>query len=322
MDQRGDPGTYTQIVNETDQWLNRTIIERYSNNCPRIYINIGWYYGSIAVGAVATILNIYVIIAVILKQRKSRWKHKPSLLVMSLAFTDLILGVCCLLVNALPFLLTQISHLLLIMNINTHIMLYSLLNGLLHVFSMTVERFLAIRFPLIYKNKMTNKKVLLMVLANWLLAFLYLFHLLDPKKFLDFVSVLIFVIGTCLLMIYVYVFYNIRKIMTQRRNSVAGSRPNNNYKKELISAIYCVAVVLAFILCSFPNAINQFRVGQCDYMKVDFITSVVIIGNTVFNPLLWILSEKCMGKQRKIKRHMTFNASVSLSVISNQNQNV
>ena len=315
MDLSDNPDSHPRIAR-----INRTIIERNGHYCHHFPTLIDWFYASIALGAVAIILNVYVIIAVILKQRKLRWSHKPSLLVLSLAFADLILGISCLLANALPLLLTEASHLALVMDVDLHIIFYSLLNSLLHIFSMTVERFLAIRFPFIYKEKMTNKKVLLMILATWVLSFFYLFMLVDTFEFLKFLSILIFGIGILLLMIYVYVFYKIRKIMTQRRDSSGQGSTNNILKRELMSAIYCVTVVLAFILCSFPNAVNNFRVGYCDYLEVDVITTVVMIGNTIFNPLLWILSEKCMGKQRKTKKHIPSNKSVSLSVISNPNQ--
>ena len=295
---------------------NASIDGRGNDDCHQLHNLTQWTYIFITIGAVSLILNLYVIKVVARKQTKVRWKHKPSLLVLSLACTDLLLGVSCLLMNILPLVLT-LSDIYLLLVIDYHIIMYSVLNSLLHVFTMTIERFVAIRFPFIYKEKMTCRKILIIIITNWILSLNYLFMLLNFVTFQKFLSMLIFVVGVALLTIYIYIFRNIRKIMVRRRNSIGSGRISATIlRREIFSAIYCATIVFAFIFCSFPNAVNQFRLDQCDYEDIEMITTTILVGNTIFNPLLWILSEKCKAKSKRSPKRSIGSTSMSMSAIS------
>ena len=100
-----------------------------------------WYYVFTVIGGIAIILNIFVIIAIIRKQCKLRWQHKPSLLILSLAFSDLLQGASSFVVHIFILLPLYSDDILQLMMINIHVLYYSIINGLLHVVCLTLERF-------------------------------------------------------------------------------------------------------------------------------------------------------------------------------------
>ena len=176
---------------------------------------------------------------------------------------------------------------------------YSIINGLLHIVSLTLERFCAIRFPLQYRQKVTIKKILMIILGNWLVALTYLVVLLDVDIYKRALSGLIFIIGTSLVIVYTVILLKVRKVMARRRLNTNTSEKDStfNRQRETRSYVYCLLVMVVFIIFSFPAAVAEFT-NECEYDNTRYVTLLLLTGNAVFNPLLWSFSEWCMVRKK------------------------
>ena len=273
-----------------------------------------WIHSTTSIGILAVILNIYQIVVTVKKQRTRGWNNPPGLLILSLSCADLLTGLAVVM-NDLVYTFSGFgdpnSVPLKIMYIWGRIWLviisYTLLNSLLHMIALTAERVFALGFPFRHLTTMsTNVQVLKVLASIWLLSLLAGLSLWKTVYF-EIKSVIILFTGAFFAVANFYIFRKIQRVSALQHQSIgvgAEESTGNSivevhkriFKKEMRAAIYCACVVIAFVICSFPMAINTLLNGNDPRVVFTRITWSLMIFNGVCNPLLFIMRYKIVSQ--------------------------
>ena len=143
--------------------------------------NILYYYASPAVAVLTVILNAAEIIALVKQYRLNtrcgrRRQSVPLIFLANLAVSDLLVGLTVSTTKVIDYLYHyQIIRRSLALGWSYHVLKFaflrvSLLTSVFNLASMTIDRFLAIRYPMVYRLKICNKKAFIIVAVTWLLS--------------------------------------------------------------------------------------------------------------------------------------------------------
>ncbi|XP_077077263.1 trace amine-associated receptor 13c-like [Siphateles boraxobius] len=318
-------------VNQTDD------CQEYS--CPERSVSFSVYvilYMSSAAVALLTVCgNLLVIISV------SHFKqlHTPAnILILSLAASDLLVGVfvmplhlswlvescwisgpvMCSVYNFVTFQATTVS-------VHT-------------VALIAVDRFLALRSPFVYSEKISPTVICIATLFDWLFSILYNFTLLlingnftficpgecvyivDGVSF--FIDLLVVFLMPCTLIIilYTHVFVIVRKHVTairalQVHKSKESSKSRVSDKSERKAAILLGILVFVFLLCLLPYYICSLAIpyDNADFFYVRDVAAIFFFLNSTINPIIYALFYPWFQKSLKlIFTFKVFNEDSSL----------
>ncbi|XP_065063453.1 neuropeptide FF receptor 2-like [Rhopilema esculentum] len=261
-----------------------------------------YYYISPTVAALTVIFNLIEIIFLV-KQYKRNMSARiqrhaiPIILFGNLAFSDLLVGVTVIAIKVMDVLFRDKVIPVTRTNVNVYyifkfnILRLSLLTSFFNLILLTVDRFLAVRFPLAYRTRADNKRAFVLVLITWVLSVAFTsihyymsFHAginLVKYDLVIFPAVVIpatFAFPVCNFMIVKAVRKHGEGLrqMTNNTACVSNSRSTNNTKMtnsrrnssqsinratlhiiKREAKIYRLAltVVIAFIVCWLPMAI-------------------------------------------------------------------
>lgn len=143
-----------------------------------------YYYVSPTIAVLTILLNSVVIGALVRQYYRNKAVGKrghsaPLIFLINLAISDLLVGLTVTIIKVITFLYHyKLIRWSLAVGWAYHIMKYaflrlSLLTSIFNLASLTIDRFLAIRYPMLYRIKVNNKQALAVVGMTWLLSVIF-----------------------------------------------------------------------------------------------------------------------------------------------------
>ena len=268
-------------------------------------VSMPWIHGLTSVAILAVILNITQIFLIIRKHTGREWKHSPVFFILSLSVADLLTAIFVLVNNSVYVIMS--CHVT--WNVLWgQVVCYGILNSFFHIIALTADRLHAVHDPLHHMQIMTRSRTIKILFLVWILSSLFAFNLLNAHIFMLVKAILILATGVFLGCVYTLIFKKVHRIIQYQHLSVGisaaeglGASVDDLHlkirKREIHSAVYCACVVLAFVACSYPMAINNLvNIGstESDNGLRTFIVYGLMVVNSVCNPVLYIIKHTCM----------------------------
>ena len=271
-----------------------------------------FYYGSPVVAALACLLNFPEIIFLVQRYRrtsKARSEHGtvPIILLISLAASDFLVGFTVILIKVLRRLLIegtvppsdtsdQVYKVL-----NFLFLRLSLLTSVLCLLALTLDRFLAIRRPIVYRTRIRTRHGIIAVLVTWFSSSLiisvhYYFSIFGGIEELKY-RLLVFPVTIFPACVAFAVFYimMLHSISVQARETIRiSANKTKSYQRyvlerELKVSRFAATVVCVFMICWLPLAFTGL-VMLCGVTFDTSLTNLVFFlafVNSVIDPIIY-----------------------------------
>ncbi|TRY88477.1 hypothetical protein DNTS_005158 [Danionella cerebrum] len=296
-------------------------------------VNVILHVAAAAVSLLTICGNLLVIISI------SHFKqlHTPAnVLILSLAVSDLLSGVF-----VIPFHLTLLIESCWtfgpVMCSLFHCVSFQTTSVSVHTVTLiAVDRFLALRFPFFYSDKISPAVICLTTLSNWLFSLFYNFSLLYVNgNFTDFtcpgkcvyvidgvssvVDLLVVFLIPCSLIIilYIQVFIIAKKHVTAIRSLQLHSS-SESCKSERKAAMLLGILVFVFLLCLLPYYICSLVIpySDVDMLYLRDVAAIFFFLNSTINPVIYALFYPWFKRSLKlIFTWQMFQRSASVDVI-------
>ena len=240
--------------------------------------------GLLSVAVVVFILNA-IELKLLLKRRKGLSNFEKMLL--SMAVADFLVGIVQAVSSALRMADTKGS----VFKFNT-VLFLTVAASFNHVNAITVDRFLAVRWPIKHRVWITNKVVNFTIIGLWVVNIFALTPLFieDSMDYVRYVLAIV-VMSYIALMCVVYVFIVYRAVLHRRRSpQMQGSSRTDQTKKDFQLVIISLCIVVTFTVCTVPFCISAFVDEE---IRKPF--KYLLVLNSFFNPLIyffWKYSER------------------------------
>ncbi|XP_048063636.1 trace amine associated receptor 14a [Megalobrama amblycephala] len=306
--------------------------------CPERSVSLSVYVILYVAAAAVALLTVCGNLLVIISVSHFKQLHTPAnILILSLAVTDLLVGVFVMPLH-LSWLIEScwISGPLMCSVFN--FVTFQATSVSVHTVALiAVDRFLALRLPFVYSEKISPTVICIATLFNWLFSLLYNFTLLfingnftdimcpgECLYIVDEVSSLIDLLivflmpCTLIIILYTHVFVIAKKHATairalQVHNSTSKNRVSD--KSERKAALALGILVFVFLLCLLPYYIFSLTNFLRDDSFSNVINSVLILFylNSSINPLIYAMLYPWFKKSLKIILTLkVFNTDSSL----------
>ena len=166
----------------------------------------------------------------------------------------------------------------------------------------TVDRFLAVRFPIKHRVLLTERRVNAIIALVWFLSAVSMAHFVIIKfelkgyhQSLLAISVFLLLLGAAMMAVYIKIFYLISK------RKVTGSADGEQGKKGTMRSLAKVIkgphvaeravfitggiVTTSFIICTYPFAINLLIHQSAE--ETSLFSKAMLLLNSLFNPLVY-----------------------------------
>ena len=252
----------------------------------------------IIVSFIIAILNISeVVIIVRCKSRKAFDK-----LLLSLAISDALVGLSVALFN-IYYLTTDNTASLLDGNKYANIFFFSVILSLTNLIAITVDRFLAVRFPIKHRVFSTEKRANAVIVTIWSLGIVSVTFTgvmqvrWENQMEITFnvASGFLLLFGVVMIVVYVNIFYLICKRAVPGKTGGGEEQKARTRNPALVLKSLNMAersvfltgaiVIISFIFCTYPLAFN-FLIQQ-SVEKILIVSKVLILLNSLFNPLIY-----------------------------------
>ena len=238
------------------------------------------------------VLNVLVIMAV---KRRPRLQSNANILLACLAVTDALTG-----------LLVQPSFILYIIlqflgKPNTFFKYYSFIipfSSVLHLFLVTCERLIAIKFTVFYPYLVTTRNIKVAVMTCWVVPLIcaLLLQIQTTKQIsyaiisLAVISDIVFIV-VCYVILYFETLRHQKKIITEQLLQEEVER----FVKESRALKTTVYVVGAVVLCHLPVAILLFAnaIGVKNFLPSPWARTYSLL-NSLLNPLIYCWRQREM----------------------------
>ena len=288
-----------------------------------------------AVAAIAFILNITES-ALILKSRK-RWKPFEKLL-LSLSIADLIVATATIVYYSLALVGVTVKGRILSTDYFIYVLILSENYSVLHILIITVDRFMAVKYPIQHNMRMQGQLPNIFIAAVWVCVMIIngLFFLLAAtakgKVLLTFqvFSVMLILLGICFAIAYRHMF---QVVISQAIKRAAAHTEGNNAhcpikeilfleqcRKERTMLITCCLVLSSYILCIYPASIET--VIAKDTSDISSISKVLLLTNSALNPLVYFFKGYRERRMRDNRREQLMRDTRTTRITSSpQNMN-
>eukprot|EP00794_Sanderia_malayensis_P020208 gene20208-22184_t len=269
-----------------------------ANNKKRIFI---W----ISLSSLTLLLNLVEV--VILARRHSSLKPYEKLL-LSLAFSDLLVAIYVLNVKIYDYL---IDHEYLLKETFAIRLVFSMFISISNSFAIAIDRLLAVKYPIKHRIWMTNRRMNVIIIILWLVCLIIMaiesviiVFCPDMRNYYTYrLSVCLLANGVLMTIFYTYIFklstsqpsgmYHARA--TNGTNNRSGSfyRPWSDKEKRIFYT--CFLVTFSYVICSYPFSIEFLIVKDAD--KVSLTTRLILFLNSAINPVIYFF--KGYGERKK-----------------------
>lgn len=262
--------------------------------------NNGSEFTFMAVAAIAFILNITES-ALILKSRK-RWKPFEKLL-LSLSIADLIVATATIVYYSLALVGVTVKGRKLSTEYFIYVIILSEDYSVLHILIITVDRFMAVKYPIKHNMRMQGQLPNIFIAVVWVSVmiinglFLLLAATAKDKVLITIrvFSAMLILLGICFAVAYRHMFQVV--ISQAIKRSTAHTKDNNAHcpikeilfleecKKERTMLITCCLVLSSYIICIYPASIETLIAKETS--DISSISKVLLLTNSALNPLVY-----------------------------------
>ena len=253
----------------------------------------------IAVGLVIIVVNLVETVCILRKKSKNTFEK----MLLSLAFSDLLVGITTTVYKTIDYVVGK--ALWLEENVATIVFILSSTFSLQNLLAITIDRFLAIRFPIKHRVLVTQRRTNALIIFIWVATCLVgvginLILVLGVPSGDDYVittsAIVIIFIGAIINIIY---FCMIRFLLT--RQVAVAARPKDGKELQRMQELFrgpqkaertvllsSFIVAVTFIICMLPFAIECliFR----DAKTSTFASKMLIVLNSLLNPFVYFFN--------------------------------
>ena len=160
--------------------------------------------------------------------------------------------------------------------------LFYMTSSLLHVVLISVERFLAVYFPLRFQRLFTTRICKILLIFIWLLSIVItlLSHNLNPIVWVCCAALFFTYLSICVKM-----FLHQSKQVTSRESTKKGISNRETRLRKIV--LYSCSVTMSFIICNLPKTFAPF-----DSSVKGLVSTSLLLGNVLFNPILYFLHNR------------------------------
>ena len=293
------------------------------------------------------LLNILVIVAV---KSKRQLRTKSNIALACLATTDLLVG---LVVQPLQIagdsfhLKSQENNFCTLTEVQITASNKCLAASFHHLLLMSAERYVAIKHPFAYENKVTEVRIIIVSGLAWATAFALPLDNIFMAETHFVTRLALFIILPVILFFPAMIYFNVAVYKEVRRNEkqIAANQVSLEAKEKLLKnkkAFYTTTIVLLVIfLCYIPTNIcvaifNSFKdsfPGNVGHVTLSFVTLLPIL-NSLFNPLIYavriryfrvafiqLLSRKTIAQAEELERKIFGPRQIGVIANVEQGQN-
>ena len=181
-------------------------------------------------------------------------------------------------------------------------------SSFLHIALITLNRMIAVYFPVKLRIWVTKKRTKFALLAIWFMAFgtgSSMLHILKTPHLYKMTSiyppVIIMLISLCLPIVYTLIVWKIIRALHQRKQRISMPESQelrnttSNIMNERLILINSAIVTLCFMLCNMPFAVYLLF----NTRKFDLIFTCIMALNPILDPVVYFLSSYFIGKREK-----------------------
>eukprot|EP00794_Sanderia_malayensis_P020210 gene20210-22186_t len=268
----------------------------------------GWQNTMLMIIAISVlILNLVEVVITLRKQIKLKPYER---LMLSLALSDVLVTLQIIVFKSLnaifdnPVWTSRINF--------TICLLVSISFSISNICAITIDRFLAVRFPIKHRILTTPKRVKIFIVIMWFLnlssasmwcLMIFVFKM-DPMLLCYTASVSIIAFGVLMLALYFYIMHVSmrRKLLITAQSNGDGSigiNPSSLSHKQQVRLLFfsdgyqnerhifytCSLVTISYVVCSFPYAFNVITKGVAS--EISMTVQFVLFLNSGLNPLVY-----------------------------------
>ena len=300
-----------------DHWIK---LVSYKRN-----FSLGFCVLNFVFSLVATLGNLLVIRALM---KNSTIPATVKKLLLSLAFSDLAVGLCSQLMTAIisAVMLKMASSgddlaffcptVLIVRSYFTYLLAVA---SFLNVIVIAFDRLLAVSLHLRYQELVTPIRVTIVLVSLWLTscvcAFLYIFLPKDIEMAAAVISVIGYVLTTgAYVRIYKVVRYHQNQIYSQNQLQNTQTREAHKQRKSAYNSLFVSVVFLACYLPFLPCTIlYSTNTSEISFLVAHFATIFLIYLNSSLNPFVycWRYPEIRQSVKRTVKQIFHMNENMS-----------
>ena len=288
------------------------------------FYEIVFIYGSPIVAVLACLLNLPEIILLVRRYRKiskspCERRTVPVILLTSLAISDFLVGFTVIMVKILRQLMvegivatTQTSGRVYRV-LNFLFLRQSLLTSVFSLLALTLDRYLAVTKPLVYRTRISAKHGFFAVFVIWLSSFIiisthYYFSIYGDVEELKY-RMLIFpitILPACIAFTVPYLMI-LRNVFAQGRETLRRSANKMmNYQRHILErelkiSRFAATVVCTFMICWLPLAIIGLVTLNSVHMDTTLPNLMFFLAfvNSVIDPLIYFAFKENFSKYLK-----------------------
>lgn len=163
----------------------------------------------------------------------------------------------------------------------------SFISSQFHIIFITIQRFVAVIYPLKLKIVVTSLRSAVSLVFIWISS-ISLAIVLKNINLEGFIGVLILgyvslISGVVIIFSYGIIIY---RLIKQRMKIT----PNTSSPHKLRTILYSLTITAAFIVCNYPWVLTSIKRGACKSCEIPFnIESVLLWLNLVIDPIIYFL---------------------------------
>lgn len=246
-----------------------------------------------SIGIVITLSGSFLNALEIASFAKISERRSPfNMTLLSLAIADLVVslvGCCALMLTVIHDNVIKIQKnikLLIDIALATGIFL-SLATSILHVIFITIHRALSVLRPLQCKRILTRRRCIVCVVAIWIISAVYgiNYTFLTAEEIEQIFGILTLVCTGVLFLSYSIIYHLLRT-----RVSFFSNRRAARQRRSVLLHSVCVTAI--FVMCTLPRALQIFKIYPMNIPYIRFIPRLLLISNSVGDPLIYFLFKK------------------------------
>lgn len=242
----------------------------------------GLYLSMLITGMSLNVLEMAILI------RENKIKDPFKMILFSLAVADF-----CLLFIVLTLMIYWFATGTVLVQMY-YLIFFGLLVSQVHIVIITLQRWLAVTFPLQLRTLVTSRRCFLCLASVWIVSASssLVYFILSLKSGRVVIAVILLVSGVFLLLSYSFIVT--RVIKERRKTASSRSSPPQSH----IILVYCMSVTLTFVVCNYPYAFHMIlNDGQTSGERLDVNEfTFLLLFNCLLDPVIYFIIHAVRNK--------------------------